>query len=181
MIDLAKVSGFDWDDGNARKNDKHGVSMAESEQVFFNEPLLLIADTKHSDGKSRFHALGKADDARMLHITFTLRQAGKKIRVISAREMHRSERFMSKQLKVVPKFVNEADERTFWETHDSTEYLNWTKAQRVVLPNLKPTTKTISLRLPQHLLDSLKAAANSRDVPYQSLIKVWLQEKLHTH
>lgn len=88
---------------------------------------------------------------------------------------------MSKQLKVVPKFASEADERAFWETHDSTEYLNWTKAQRVVLPNLKPTTKTISLRLPQHLLDSLKAAANSRDVPYQSLIKVWLQEKLHTH
>ncbi len=88
---------------------------------------------------------------------------------------------MSKQLKAVPKFTNEADERAFWETRDSTEYLDWTKAQRVVLPNLKPTTKTISLRLPQHLLDSLKAAANSRDVPYQSLIKVWLQEKLHTH
>jgi predicted DNA binding CopG/RHH family protein len=88
---------------------------------------------------------------------------------------------MSKQLKSVPKFVNEADERAFWETHDSTEYLDWSAVQRVVLPNLKPTTKTISLRLPQHLLDSLKAAANSRDVPYQSLIKVWLQEKLHTH
>jgi len=57
--------------------------------------------------------------------------------------------------------------------------MDWTKAQRIVLPNLKPTTKTISLRLPQHLLDSIKAAANSRDVPYQSLIKVWLQEKLH--
>jgi len=88
---------------------------------------------------------------------------------------------MSKQLKAVPKFADEAEERAFWETRDSTEYLDWTKAQRAVLPNLKPTTKTISLRLPQHLLDSLKAAANSRDVPYQSLIKVWLQEKLHTH
>jgi len=86
---------------------------------------------------------------------------------------------MSKQLKVVPQFANEAEERAFWEENDSTEYLDWTKAQRVVLPNLKPTTKTISLRLPQHLLDSIKAAANSRDVPYQSLIKVWLQEKLH--
>lgn len=86
---------------------------------------------------------------------------------------------MSKQLKAVPIFANETEERVFWETHDSTEYFDWTKAQRVVLPNLKPTTKTISLRLPQHLLDSIKAAANSRDVPYQSLIKVWLQEKLH--
>jgi len=88
---------------------------------------------------------------------------------------------MSKQRKTVPKFASEAEERAFWETQDSSEYLDWTKAQRVVLPNLKPTTKTISLRLPQHLLDSIKAAANARDVPYQSLIKVWLQEKLHRH
>lgn len=88
---------------------------------------------------------------------------------------------MSKQPKTVPKFANEAEERAFWETHDSTEYLDWSKAQKAVLPNLKPTTRTISLRLPQHLLDSLKAAANARDVPYQSLIKVWLQEKLRSH
>ena len=88
---------------------------------------------------------------------------------------------MSKQLKPLPNFANEAEERLFWETHDSTEYLDWSKARKVVLPNLKPTTKTISLRLPQHLLDSIKAAANARDVPYQSLIKVWLQEKLRSH
>ncbi len=88
---------------------------------------------------------------------------------------------MSKQTKVIPKFANEAEERAFWEKQDSTEYVNWRGAQKVVLPNLKPTTKTISLRLPQHLLDSIKVAANSRDVPYQSLIKVWLQEKLNTH
>ena len=88
---------------------------------------------------------------------------------------------MSKQLKPLPKFANEAAERSFWENHDSSEYMDWSKAQRVVLPKLKPTTKTISLRLPQHLLDSIKSAANSRDVPYQSLIKVWLQEKLHSN
>ena len=88
---------------------------------------------------------------------------------------------MSKLLKTLPKFTNEHEERVFWEQEDSTEYLDWTTAKRVVLPNLKPSTKTISLRLPQHLLDSIKAAANSRDVPYQSLIKVWLQEKLHNH
>ena len=88
---------------------------------------------------------------------------------------------MSKQLKPLPKFANEAEERSFWESHDSSEYMDWSKAQRVVLPKLKPTTKTISLRLPQHLLDSIKSAANSRDVPYQSLIKVWLQEKLHSN
>lgn len=90
---------------------------------------------------------------------------------------------MSKQAKPLPKFKNEAEERAFWEAKgsDSTEYLDWAKAQRVVLPNLKPSTKTISLRLPQHLLDSIKAAANARDVPYQSLIKVWLQEKINHH
>ena len=90
---------------------------------------------------------------------------------------------MSKQAKALPKFRNEAEERAFWEAkgRDSTEFLDWNKAQRAVLPNLKPSTKTISLRLPQHLLDAIKAAANARDVPYQSLIKVWLQEKLHTH
>lgn len=86
---------------------------------------------------------------------------------------------MKKQLKTIPKFANEAQERAFWEANDSTDHLDWSKAKKVTLPNLKPTTKTISLRLPQHLLDSIKAAANSRDVPYQSLIKIWLQEKLH--
>ena len=88
---------------------------------------------------------------------------------------------MSKQTKTVPKFTTEAVERAFWEKNDSADYQDWTNAKRVVLPNLKPTTKTISLRLPQHLLDSIKTAANARDVPYQSLIKVWLQEKLHSH
>lgn len=87
---------------------------------------------------------------------------------------------MNKPTKAIPEFADEAAERAFWENNDSTEYLDWSRAQRAVLPNLKPTTKTISLRLPQHLLDSIKAAANARDVPYQSLIKVWLQEKLHS-
>jgi len=86
---------------------------------------------------------------------------------------------MNKRLKPIPKFASAAAERTFWERHDSTEYLDWKDAKPTVFPNLKPSTQTISLRLPQHLLDSIKSAANARDVPYQSLIKVWLQEKLH--
>lgn len=85
---------------------------------------------------------------------------------------------MNKRLKPIPKFASEAAERAFWEKNDSTVYMDWKNAQVAVLPNLKPSTQTISLRLPQHLLDSIKSAANSRDVPYQSLIKVWLQEKL---
>ena len=88
---------------------------------------------------------------------------------------------MKKQTKPIPVFASEAQERAYWESHDSADHLDWSKATKVKLPNLKPTTKTISLRLPQHLLDSLKVAANARDVPYQSLIKVWLQEKLHNH
>ena len=88
---------------------------------------------------------------------------------------------MKTPIKPLPTFANEAQERAYWETHDSTEHMDWSKARKVSLPNLKPTTKTISLRLPQHLLDSIKVAANARDVPYQSLIKVWLQEKLQSH
>jgi uncharacterized DUF497 family protein len=92
MIDVSAIVGFEWDSGNERKNEKHGVSMAEAEQVFFNAPLLLLDDTWHSQAEVRFHALGQTDDARLLHITFTLRRLGDLIRVISARDMHRKER-----------------------------------------------------------------------------------------
>ncbi len=97
MIDFTKITAFDWDEGNTRKNDKHGVSMAEAEQVFFNQPLLVINDIKHSQGEGRFHALGKTNEYRSLHITFTLRHAGESIRVISARDMHRKERKIYEQ------------------------------------------------------------------------------------
>lgn len=82
-------------------------------------------------------------------------------------------------LKPIPKFNSEAEEREFWETHDSTEYLDWTKAKRVRFPNLKLSTQSISIRLPVSLLEQIKIEANKRDVPYQSLIKVWLSEKVH--
>ena len=86
---------------------------------------------------------------------------------------------MSGNLKQVPAFADEDEERAFWESHDSSDYVDWSKARRVALPNLKPTTQSISLRLPISLLESIKVAANSRDVPYQSLIKIWLSEKVH--
>lgn len=85
---------------------------------------------------------------------------------------------MAKKLKAIPRFRSEAEERRFWETHDSTAYLDWSKAQRVRFPNLKLSTTAISLRLPQDLLERIKIAANQRDVPYQSLIKVWLTENI---
>jgi uncharacterized protein len=93
MLDLARIQGFDWDEGNDRKSAaKHGVSQAEAEQVFFNEPLLVVEDLRHSMTEPRFHALGRTDDGRLLHISFTLRGGGRLLRVISARDMHRRER-----------------------------------------------------------------------------------------
>lgn len=80
--------------------------------------------------------------------------------------------------KSIPKFKNEEEERVFWSDHDSSEYLDWKSAERVLFPNLKPSTKSISLRLPESLLDALRQMANERDVPYQSLIKMILQDRI---
>jgi predicted DNA binding CopG/RHH family protein len=84
---------------------------------------------------------------------------------------------MKKNLKAIPKFKTEVEERRFWEEHDSTQYVDWSGAEPARFPNLKPSTQSISLRLPASLLDNIKIEANRRDVPYQSLIKVWLAEK----
>jgi predicted DNA binding CopG/RHH family protein len=80
------------------------------------------------------------------------------------------------KLKKMPEFKTEAEERKFWESHDSTDYVDWNQARPTSFPNLKPSTKTISLRLPEALLDRIKIEANKRDMPYQSLIKAWLSE-----
>ena len=93
MNGLLQVTGFDWGEGNSRKNaEKHGVNQAEAEQVFLNEPLLVLGDVRHSQQEPRFHALGRTDTGRLLHLTFTVRGEGKLIRVISARDMNRKER-----------------------------------------------------------------------------------------
>ena len=93
MLDFDRIEGFEWDEGNARKNaDKHDVSQAEAEQVFFNNRLLVVEDVKHSGMEPRIHALGKTDAGRLLHVTFMLRHEQSKIRVISARAMSHKER-----------------------------------------------------------------------------------------
>lgn len=93
MIDWKLVEGFDWDGGNARKSiDKHGVSQAEAEQVFFGLSLLVVTDERHSEMEPRFHALGETGDRRRLHVTLTTRDGGRLIRIISARDMSRRER-----------------------------------------------------------------------------------------
>ena len=87
---------------------------------------------------------------------------------------------MSKRLKPIPKFASEAQERAFWESpgNDSTEYVDWSKAQLVTFPNLKPSTETISIRMPEVVLNNIRDHARRLDVPYQSLIKLWCAEKL---
>jgi uncharacterized DUF497 family protein len=93
VIDFSRIEGFEWDDGNSRKSiAKHGVDQSEAEQVFFNDPLLIVQDVGHSGPEARLHALGRTDGGRLLHITFTLRGDGSLIRVISARTMSRKER-----------------------------------------------------------------------------------------
>ena len=86
---------------------------------------------------------------------------------------------MAEKRRPIPVFKTETEERAFWESHDSSDHVDWSKAKRVRFPNLKPSTKAISLRLPVDLLERIKMAANKRDVPYQSLIKVWLSEKVN--
>jgi predicted DNA binding CopG/RHH family protein len=85
---------------------------------------------------------------------------------------------MAKELKEIPTFKNEDEEREFWATHDSTDYINWAEADEAIFAKLKPSTRTISLRLPELMLDELRLIANKRDVPYQSLIKVFLKERI---
>lgn len=98
MIDLGRIAGFEWDDGNRRKNaDKHDVSPAEAESLFLNDPLIVVEDEKHSGSEQRFNALGQTTQGRLLHVTFTLRQNGTLIRVISARDMNRKERKVYEQ------------------------------------------------------------------------------------
>jgi len=92
MVDFDKIVGFDWDTGNFRKNEKHSVTQSEAEQIFFNKLLIIVEDTQHSRNETRYQALGKTDLLRLLHVTYTLRAHGTKIRVISARAMSVKER-----------------------------------------------------------------------------------------
>lgn len=85
---------------------------------------------------------------------------------------------MRKKLKIIPKFKNEDEEREFWATHDSTNYIDWSKAEEIIFPNLKPSSQSISLRLPEWLIARIKELANKRDVPYQSLMKIFLVERV---
>ncbi len=110
MIDWRRVTDFQWDAGNARKNiDKHGVSQSEAESVFFNQPLLVVEDATHSKEEQRLHALGQTHGQRLLHLTFTLREDERLIRVISARPMHRKERDIYAKVQQAPSGFQDRD------------------------------------------------------------------------
>ena len=177
MIDFDSIVGFDWDEGNKQKNwEKHQVDFRECEEVFFNQPLLIHEDTMHSSQEKRYYILGRSDTGRPLFLVFTLRND--KIRVISARTKAKGkERYMNSKRKPIPQLSSE--EREFWAAHDSSEYIDWSTAEKnPTFSRLKPSTRTVSIRLPESLIVSLKTLANKRDVPYQSLMKIFLAEKV---
>ena len=182
MKDWTQCTGFEWNEGNSDKNwQKHAVTDSECENIFFNQPLIVGPDPEHSASERRFRALGRTDHGRKLLVIFTVR--GMLIRVISARDMTRKERDSMphknmKKLKSLPALKSEDEEREFWVTHDSMDYVDWDRAERVVFPNLKPSLRSISLRLPVSMIEGLKSLANKRDIPYQSLLKVFLAERL---
>lgn len=163
---LESCIGFDWDDANIEKNwEQHRVTPEEAEDFFFSEPLVVRSDTGHSQREKRYYALGQTIAGRRLFVAFTVRR--NLIRVISVRDMKR-----------IPEFHSEDRERKFWAAKDSTEYVDWSQAKRRKLPKLKPSLRTISLRLPVSMIEDLKILANRRDVPYQSLLKMFLAERL---
>ena len=175
---------FEWDKGNIGKNQKHKVGDKEAEEIFFNGEKFTFKDKVHSQGEERFRVLGKTRGERLLFVVFTKR--GRKIRIISARNINKKAPFvettegqggfiMKKPLKI-PKFKNEDEERKFWWDLDLSEYFETSDFERVSFPNLKPTTKPISIRIPEYLLNLVKEKANEINIPYQSLIKEYIKK-----
>ena len=126
--------------------------------------------------EARLYVLGKTEQQRRLFVVCTIRN--NLIRVISARDMNNNEKAVYSNAKTIPNFTSEQAEQQFWSENDSTDYVNWDNAKVVVLPKLKPTMKTISLRLPETMIEQLKLLAHKRDVPYQSLVKIFLAERI---
>jgi uncharacterized DUF497 family protein len=179
---LAACTGFDWNKANSTKNwDHHAVTPEEAEDVFFHDPLIVRSDPRPSKREKRYWALVQTGRGRKLFVAFTVR--GKLIRVISVRDMSQREKRRTRAMKKeIPEFKSEAEEFEFWSSSgagaDSAELIDWSAAKRTKLPNLKPTLRTISVRLPVAMIEDLKILANKRDVPYQSLLKVFLAERL---
>jgi uncharacterized DUF497 family protein len=176
-IKRLKLLGFEWDKGNKYKNwEKHKVDFREGEEIFFNRPFKTFYDAKHSQKEPRFITLGITNKGKKLIVVFTVRN--KKIRVISGRNQSKKDMKQNKKLKSIPKFKNEDEEREFWATHDLTEFLHQFRPIELDLSELRPSTKSVTIRLPESLLATLKNLAHKRDVPYQSLMKIFLAERV---
>ncbi len=156
--------------------------MAEAEQVFFNSPLLRLEDTAHSRQERCLHALGKCRCRSHCTSRSACASYASQFDLFQLRTcIEKSKPLMNEQTKASLKFNTETQVRAYWEQHDATQRPEWSTAKKVTCPNLKPTTKTSSLRLPQNLPYSIKVVANARNVPHQFPATVWLQEKLRTH
>src|SRR5215472_638211 len=133
MDELRECEGFDWDAGNSDKNwTKHRVSDSECEEMFFNEPLVIRRDPRHSQPEVRYYALGQTDRDRCLFVVFT--QRGKLVRAISARDMSQTNAESTKRMrpkKTIPKFKSEDEERSFWASRDSSSYIDWSQGEHV--------------------------------------------------
>lgn len=175
MLVIKKPVNFVWDRGNQGKSwKKHQVSDIEAEEVFFDEDKKISRDELHSEQENRFIILGKIKTGRLFFVVFTIRD--KKIRIISARDLiGRGVSCMKKKFKI-PKFKNEDEERDFWAGIDLSEYFESSDFESVSFPNLKPTSRSISIRIPEYILNRIKEKANEINVPYQSLIKGYLKK-----
>lgn len=179
MAKLPIPLSFDWDKDNLEKNRKrHKVHFKEAEEVFLNKPLKTYRDKKHSQKEERFTALGMTNEGRRLYLVFTIRKEGLRIISQGIKAEKKGGCMPKKKLQQIPKFESENEEREFWATHDFTDYLDQFEPVELDLSKLKPTTESISLRLPGYLLMRIKEIANSRDVPYQSLMKIFLAERV---
>ena len=167
---------FQWDEGNGQKNFvRHGITREESEQVFFN-PYVLKPDKIHSSREDRFHLIGKTDAGKILFMSFTIRN--NKIRIISAQPRIKKKGKLMKKLKKTPIFKNEDREKAFRDNHSSMDYIDWSKAKKGIFFNVKPTTRTISIRMPAITLAQLKLSGQAYGCAVQSLIKQYVETAL---
>ncbi len=177
MLILEQFIGFDWDEGNKGKNwDKQRVSDSECEQVFFNQPLLIFPDEEHSEEEQRYYVFGsnRPGLASICGLHSPKRQDSRHF--CKGDDEARKGVLSTMKTKQIPAFTSEEGEREFWANHDATDFIDFSQAKRALMPNLRPTLKRVSIRLPESLLESIRVLAHKRDVPYQSLMKMLLVE-----
>ena len=170
---LDTTFAFEWDSGNRQKNFiKHRVNDEECEEVFFDPEKKILRDTLHSGREERYIILGATQRLRILFVIFTVRNGS--IRVISARDLNKKEKLSMKKKLKIPKFRSEHHERMFWSRVKLQDHFDARDFESVSFPNLKPSSRSIALRIPDFLLVRIKERAHELDIPYQSLIKEYI-------